>query len=142
MNHLCEISRLLKKSYRVYTSRILLSLKVKGFNDLRPSLIDLMFYLTENEGASIHEIGLEVGLKKQTMTTHINDLIKKGYLEKKVSESDKRKFQVFFTDLGQKLKLSFTDCLEEVQKEYLHLIGEVELLRLKSSLEFVDSKIE
>ena len=90
MKKIANIGSLLKKIYRVYSVELMKELQSRGFNDLRPSFLEILMYLSENDGPSIKMIGKACGLKKQTMTSHLNELEKRGYITRVHSEHDKR----------------------------------------------------
>ena len=106
MNRLSNIGNLLKKIYRIYSQSLLSMLKDRGFSDLRASFLEILSFLCESEGASIKEIGESCGLKKQTMTSHLNELENRGYIKRTTGLVDKRKQKIFLTEYGEKFKLN------------------------------------
>lgn len=139
MSKVSAISSLLKKNHRDYTSHILRRLAEKGYTDLRVSFLDIIIYLTDNDGSSIRDIGKSCALKKQTMTTHINELEKRGYITRKIGEEDKREQKIFLTHYGQNFKFSLREVVAEVEQYLTSFLGEVELERLLANLEKLDS---
>ncbi len=134
MNLIGKIGSLLKISYRIYSHALLKQLQEKGFNDLRPSFLEILIVISDKQGASLKEIGEECFLKKQTMTSHINELVKRGYVKKVKGEKDRREQRVFFTELGDKFQMSLKEEINNVQEFYLNNIGEIELLKIQNSL--------
>ncbi len=135
MKRISQIGSLLKKIYRSYSQELLLSLQERGFTDLRPSFLEILMFLCENEGPSIKEIGLVCGLKKQTMTSHLNELEKRGYIIRKSSAADKREQKVFLTEYGQKFKFNLIEVIDDLESDYSGKVGEVELDRVQLMLE-------
>ena len=140
-NHISQISSYLKRFYRIYSSRLLASLQDRGYTDLRISFLEVLNFLCENEGSSIKEIGTSCGLKKQTMTSHLNELEKRGYIIRQVNAKDKREQHVFLTDYGKKFRLNLLESIQEIENDYQESIGDVELNRLKLILKTSISKI-
>jgi DNA-binding MarR family transcriptional regulator len=134
MSNLGRIGLLIKKIYRVYSNDLIKLLEERGYLDMRASFLEILMFLVENDGPSIKEIGLACGLKKQTMTSHLNELEKRGYIERRTGERDKREQKVFLTEYGQKFKLNFIEVIGDLEKSYLASISEVELERLLHSL--------
>lgn len=130
MKRISEIGSLLKKIYRNYNTDLLKSLAGSGFIDLRPSFLEILIFICENNKPSIKEIGLACGLKKQTMTSHLNELEKRGYILRVKSERDKREQLVSLTEYGQKFKLTMLEVISELENQYLNKVGEVELDRI------------
>ena len=135
MKKIANIGSLLKKIYRVYSVELIKELQSRGFNDLRPSFLEILMYLSENDGPSIKMIGKSCGLKKQTMTSHLNELEKRGYITRTHSEQDKREQLVNLTDYGEKFKLNLLQVTNDLEKQYTTKLGEVELDRVELMLD-------
>ena len=134
MKRIARIGSLLKKIYRSYNHDLLDLLSEKGFTDLRPSFLEILTFICEHEGCSIKEIGRSCGLKKQKMTGHVNELSKRGYIERKTGELDKREQRIFLTPYGQRFRLSLSEVILEVERSYSDKVGEIELDRIEHVL--------
>jgi DNA-binding MarR family transcriptional regulator len=134
MKRIANIGGLLKKIYRIYSIELIKVLQSKGFNDLRPSFLEILIFLSENDGPSIKLIGKACGLKKQTMTSHLNELEKRGYIKRVHSEHDKREQLVHLTDYGEKFKFNLLQVTNDLEREYTSSLGEVELDRVEMML--------
>ena len=141
MKTVSSIGSLLKKIYRSYTNELLSLLQLRGFTDLRPSFLDILLFICSQEGSSIKEIGHACALKKQTMTSHLNELEKRGYIRRAVSEKDKREQHIYLTQYGEKFKLNLFECIEGIEKNYIGILGEVELDRADHLLKNFYQKI-
>lgn len=141
MRRVSEVGALLKKIYRIYSNDLLNRLQAKGFLDLRPSFLEILIYISENEAPSIKEVGFACGLKKQTMTSHLNELEKRGYISRKAGVKDRRELRVLLTPYGEKFKFALIEVTEDLEKIYLNSIGEVELDRILMTLENFHTKI-
>ncbi len=141
MKRISNIGSLLKRIYRIYSADLLAFLQEKGFIDLRPSFLEILTYVCEAEAPSIKEIGHACGLKKQTMTSHLNELEKRGYIVRRTGEKDKREQKVFLTDYGEKFKISLLEVTTDLESRYLDTIGDVELDRIMHVLENFHIKI-
>jgi DNA-binding MarR family transcriptional regulator len=135
MKRIANIGSLLKKIYRVYSIELIKELQSIGFNDLRPSFLEILMFLSENDGPSIKMIGKACGLKKQTMTSHLNELEKRGYIKRSHSDQDKREQLVFLTDYGEKFKLKLLEVTNNLERQYTSKLGEVELDRIEHMLD-------
>lgn len=141
MKRISVVGSLLKKIYRIYSSDLLLALQDKGFIDLRPSFLEILMFVCDTDAPSIKEIGHACGLKKQTMTSHLNELEKRGYILRKTGEKDKREQRVFLTDYGEKFKISLLEVINDLESDYLVSIGDVELDRIMHTLENFHTKV-
>lgn len=142
MKRIAKIGSLLKKIYRNYSNDLLSSLQQKGFIDLRPSFLEILANICEMDAPSIKEIGLACGLKKQTMTSHLNELERRGYIVRKKGENDRREQKVFLTEYGEKFKVNLLEVIADLEEEYLKSIGEVELDRAALMLEKLYDKMK
>ncbi|MBT3586873.1 MAG: winged helix-turn-helix transcriptional regulator [Halobacteriovoraceae bacterium] len=131
MKKISTIGSLLKKIYRVYSTELLSTLQQRGYTDLRPSFLEVLLYICESEGPTIKEIGGGCGLKKQTMTSHLNELEKRGYIFRKVNVLDKREQNIFLTEYGLKFKFNLFESINELERNYSEVVGEVELDRVE-----------
>lgn len=141
MKKISSIGGLAKKIYRVYSNKLVKNLESRGFTDLRPSFLEVMINICEEDGLSIKEIGQSCGLKKQTMTSHLNELQKRGYIVKRSSERDRRSQHIFLTEYGQTFKLNLLESIDELEKDFIDILGEVELARVELSLKTFYDKI-
>jgi DNA-binding MarR family transcriptional regulator len=141
MKRLAQVGTLLKKLYRSYSQEIVYRLQQKGFTDLRPSFLEVLITICENDNANIKLIGEYCGLKKQTMTSHLNELESRDYIRRTVNPNDKREQLVTLTDLGLKFKISLFESMTELEGIYTKQIGETELERLEFILANVYDKL-
>lgn len=141
MKKVSHIGSLLKRIYRVYSSELLGALQNRGFTDLRPSFLEVLLFICENEGPSIKEIGNGCGLKKQTMTSHLNELEKRGYIFRKANHQDKREQRIHLTEYGEKFKFNLFECIGIIESNYTTLIGELELDRVEHLLSNFHKKL-
>jgi DNA-binding MarR family transcriptional regulator len=134
MKKISKIGSLVKRIYRNYSIICLTKLKKRGFTDLRPSFLEILIYICEVDGPTIKSIGENCGLKKQTMTSHLNELEKRGYIFRLANNLDKREQNIFLTEFGYKFKFSFYECIGELEGNLLEIIGELELGRVEHQL--------
>jgi len=142
MKKVSSIGSLVKKIYRAYSSELLVQLQDKGFTDLRPSFLEVLLFICEHDGPSIKDIGNGCGLKKQTMTSHLNELEKRGYITRKNNPSDKREQNIFLTEYGLKFKLNLFEAIADIEQKYTDLIGDVELNRVELILKNFHSRLQ
>lgn len=142
MKKVSSIGSLVKKIYRNYSVELLSLLQVRGFTDLRPSFLEVLLFICEHNGPTIKEIGVGCGLKKQTMTSHLNELEKRGYIERKLNPEDKREQNIFLTEYGLKFKLNLFESINEIEKKYTDLIGDLELNRIEMTLKNFHSRLQ
>lgn len=69
------------------------------------------------------------------MTSHLNELEKRGYITRAHSEQDKREQLVHLTGYGEKFKLNLLQVTNDLEREYTQKLGEVELDRVELMLD-------
>ncbi len=141
MKKIAQIGTLLKKIYRIYSGQLLGLLQSKGYSDLRPSFLEVLITICELDTPSIKDIGVQCGLKKQTMTSHLNELESRGYIERKINPYDKREQLVYLTDYGKKFKIDLIDSIASIDAGMILKVGEVELDRIEMILKNFHQKI-
>jgi len=137
-----EIGNLLKQNYRLYSRDLISILEEQGYSDIRPSFLEILIHLLSNEGDRIKNIGDACGLKKQTMTTHLNALEKRGYISRVENTQDKRQQGIIFTDDGMKLKFALVDSINMLEKKYISILTKLELERIKVALQNMNVKLK
>lgn len=141
MKKISQIGSSLKKIYRYYNNTLLISLQERGFIDLRASFLEILIFLSEEESPSIKAVGEACGLKKQTMTSHLNELEKRGYIQRSAGLKDKREIHISLTESGQKFRVVFNEVIADLEAKYQDVVGEIEMDRLLHSLESYSEKI-
>lgn len=142
MQELAQIAHFSKTFYRRFQQELLKALEKKGFLDLRPSFIELLLYLAENPKSKIKDIGESVDLKKQTMTSHLNELEKRGYITRTPGLVDKREILIELTEYGNRFKHQLLEVLTLTQRRYKDILGEVEFDRLLNSSKISYEKLK
>ena len=141
MKKISQIGALLKKSYRIYGQQMLQGLTERGFSDLRPSFLEVLRCLCEHRGPSIKDLGKILGLKKQTMTSHLHELERRGYIRRQVGE-DRREQRIFLTEYGERFKLNLLEVTEQIEQNFWNVVGEVELDRVETLLKNFYGKLQ
>ena len=142
MTEFSGIGNLLKKIYRIYSFDILNKMEALGLEGLTFSYLEVFSFICENEGSSLKSIGKSLGLKKQTMTNHISELEKRNLIYRKINENDRRSQIIFLTEHGFSFRRHLLDAIAKVEIEYENIIGQMELERLRKSLENLCERLE
>lgn len=143
MKKVTAIGLLLKKIHRIYSQDLLKSLHERGFIDLRASFLEILNFICDNqEPPSIKDVGANCGLKKQTMTSHLNELEKRGYISRKPGIEDRRELKIHLTAYGEKFKIALLEVVADLEKQYSKSIGDVEIDRVIHTLENLHQKIQ
>lgn len=142
MGEFIGIGNTLKKIYRIYSLDILDKLEHFGHEGITFSYLEVLSFLCENEGVSLKTTGKSLGLKKQTITNHISELEKRGYLFRTPCPNDKRSQLIFLTELGLSLKKHLFQSISEIENSYEKIIGIIELERIRENLCKLNERLE
>jgi DNA-binding MarR family transcriptional regulator len=142
MGEFIGIGNILKKIYRAYSLDILKKLEALGHVGLTFSYLEVLSFICENEGTSLKGAGSSLGLKKQTITNHMSELEKRGYIFRQQCPKDRRSQLLYLTELGLGLKNHLFDSITEIENDYANIIGGAELERLRESLSVLHSRLE
>lgn len=143
MKKVTTIGLLLKKIHRHYSQDLLKSLHERGFIDLRASFLEILNYICDqSDPPPIKEVGANCGLKKQTMTSHLNELESRGYILRKAGLEDKRELKIHLTAYGEKFKISLIEVVRDLESQYAKSLGDVELDRIIHTLDNLHRKIQ
>lgn len=74
--------------------------------------------LAKSGDLTMNELSRQMGLAKSTMTRIVNTMVRKGWIERKKGEGDKRLVSVCLTSDGKKM----TENLNQSSKEYVQRI--------------------
>lgn len=77
------------------------SFKQADFNDLTITEVHTIEAIGLEAGKSMSEVASELKITVGTLTTAVNNLVKKGYVERKRSETDRRVVTVVLTHNGR-----------------------------------------
>ena len=135
------IGNTLKKIYRLYSLDVLERLESLGYEGITYSYLEVLSFICDNEGVSIKVIGNSLGLKKQTMTNHISELEKRGFIRRIPNANDLRSIEIYLSESGYNLKKHLVEVISKVERDYEVLIGSAELERLRESLTLIYSRL-
>ena len=89
---------------------------------LTPSQFSVLFYLRRRDNSSVTDVAKYFKISKPNMTPILDSLVKKGYLERKRDEDDRRIIRLSLTPSGrvfyEDLKAANTSFVEEMFADY------------------------
>ena len=78
---------------------LLSSVKDTGLTPGQPKILD---YLLHHDGAIQKEIAIFCHIEPASLTTILNGMENKGYIERKTTDNNRRSLHVYLTETGQK----------------------------------------
>jgi DNA-binding MarR family transcriptional regulator len=107
--------------------------RARGFADLRPAH-GFAFTLLSGGGATIVELAQHLGVSKQAAGQMVDDLVAKGYVERRPHPTDARARLVVLTDRGWACTRAADAAAEETLRPWAEQMGERRLNELRADL--------
>ena len=107
--------------------------RARGFADLRPAH-GFAFTLLSGGGATIVELAQHLGVTKQAAGQMVDDLVAKGYVERRPHPRDARARLVVLTDRGWACTRAADAAAEETLRPWAEQMGERRLNELRADL--------
>ena len=104
--------------------QLLEKVKSAGLTLGRPKVLD---YLKDNDGASQKEIATACFIEAGSLTSILNGMEKKGLIERRILNGNRRTFHIFMTEAGKKSQEAVEVAFQEVEKTALKGIEKQDL---------------
>ncbi|MEU2055421.1 MarR family winged helix-turn-helix transcriptional regulator [Streptomyces bungoensis] len=115
------------------TQRIHEGVAARGFADLRPAH-GFAFARLAPGGASVTELAAHLGVTKQAASQLVDEVVRKGYAERRPHPGDARARLVVLTERGRACTRAAEEVAAEVVGEWAELLGEQGLYVLRDAL--------
>ena len=127
------IGALLAIPWQVLRRRVDDALAAEGFADYRPSFTALFQWLGP-EGNRITELAQRAGVTKQSMAEMVDEMERRGYVERVPDPTDRRAKLVRRTERGWRVNQTARRVVEQVQQEWRGQMGEEAFAQLQELL--------
>lgn len=107
--------------------------RARGFTDLRPTH-GFVFSRLSPYGATVTEIAEHLGFTRQAASQTVDELVAKGYVERRPHPSDARARMVVLTARGVRCTRAAEEAAAEALKSWEDIIGTRRLLELRDEL--------
>ena len=98
-----------------------------GIGQIRPGIFSLMVLVDENPGIAQIELATQLKIDKATIVGLIRQLLRQGWIERRQSGADRRRQDVFLTDLGSRELVGLRREMIEHEAKFLRLFSRQEL---------------
>ncbi|MEX3104801.1 MarR family winged helix-turn-helix transcriptional regulator [Streptomyces sp. ST1020] len=115
------------------TRRIHEGVVARGFEGVRP-VHGFVFARVAAEGASVGELAEYLGVTKQAASQMVEELVRKGFVERRGRDGDGRVRVVVLTELGWACARAAEEAAAEVVREWGAVVGEGELSGVREGL--------
>lgn len=129
-----DIPGLLAMAFRAVMDRVHEQLASEGFADLRPAHGFVFQYLATHPGATAVELGEHLGITKQAAVQLVDELDRRGYVERRPHPHDRRSRVVSLTTRGWHCIRRVVEAWTAMEQEWARLIGPDRLRRLREDL--------
>jgi DNA-binding MarR family transcriptional regulator len=124
---------LLRGARSTYRSAIRGSLAEAGFDDV-PRNGAFVIAGIARTGAPLGEIVRELGVSKQAAGQLVDTLVARGYLDRSVDPSDRRRLTITLTDRGLAAALAIRSAVERVDAKVLERVGSEHVTHARATL--------
>ncbi|GED30352.1 MarR family winged helix-turn-helix transcriptional regulator [Brevibacillus centrosporus] len=126
-----SIGFLMGKTYRKIVMHV--TTYLREF-DLTPEQFSVLFCLSKQEGINQKELAIRTTKDQPTITRILDALAKKGFIEKKLSETDRRAYLLMLSDKGREWIELATPAEAKAISEVVDGMSEEELQILRQAL--------
>ena len=127
-------SALLQIAYNSLARGIFGSVAAAGFSDLRPSHGNVMEQLSYVDGLRLGELAERAGMTAQSMGELVDDLERRGYVERRPDPTDRRAKRVHLTAKGRATRSAAAKAATRMEAELRKLLGPASYRQLREML--------
>ncbi len=127
-------SALLQAAYNSLARRIFRFVAAAGFSDLRPSHGNVLEHLSYVDGQRLNELAARSGMTPQSMGELVDDLERRGYVERHADPADRRAKRVHLTQKGRATRAVAAQAVTEMEGRLEALLGHATYVRLRAVL--------
>lgn len=126
---------LLRLVYFLLSERIFQGIVDAGFTDLRPAYGNAMESLSLEDGLRLTDLAKRAGMTAQSMGELVDDLERKGYLERREDPADRRVKRIYLTQRGQANAEAGRAATQTVEMKLQRLLGVAQYHQFRESLD-------
>jgi DNA-binding MarR family transcriptional regulator len=115
------------------TQRIHEGVVARGFEGVRPAH-GFAFARLAPDGATVTDLAVHLGVTKQAASQLVDEMVRKGYAERRPHPGDARARLVVLTERGWECTRAAEEAAAEAVREWEGLVGEAELRVLREQL--------
>jgi DNA-binding MarR family transcriptional regulator len=130
---LLDLPVLLLGAARTLVDGIDAGVRARGFTDLRPAH-GFAFTLLAGGGATVVELAQHLDVTKQAASQMVEELVGKGYVERRPHPVDARARLIVLTDKGRACTRAAEEAAEETLRPWADAIGAQRVAALRADL--------
>jgi DNA-binding MarR family transcriptional regulator len=114
---------LLRTAYNVLSAAIYRAVAETGATDMRPAHGNVMEMLAIQDGLRLTDIAALAGMAPQSMGELVDDLVSKGYLERREDPADRRAKRIYLTQKGRTTAAASKAAVHQIEEKVSELLG-------------------
>ena len=115
------------------TQRINEGVVARGFEGVRPAH-GFAFARLAPDGATVTDLAVHLGVTKQAASQLVDEIVRKGYVERRAHPVDARAKLIVLTEQGWACTRAAEEAAAEVVREWSAVLGEGEVRALRGQL--------
>ena len=127
------VARFMITLFNFFEDEIIIALSKFSYSDINRTDLNTIRYVNE-AGITVGQLARLNGVSKQAVSKQIEDLVKRGYLQKSADENDARIVRVRFSSSGIRLLNKLIEIIGGIEAKYQKKIGKTAYDRLKRDL--------
>jgi DNA-binding MarR family transcriptional regulator len=125
---------LLRTAYNAVSAAIYRAIAETGAADMRPAHGNAMEMLAIQDGLRLTDIAARAGMAPQSMGELVDDLVSKGYLERREDPADRRAKRIYLTGKGRATADASRMAIRKAEAQLAELLGAQQYRQLRRSL--------
>jgi DNA-binding MarR family transcriptional regulator len=130
---LLDLPVLLLGAARALVDGIDAGVRARGFEDVRPAH-GFAFALLAGGGSTVVELAQHLDVTKQAASQMVEDLVRRGYVDRRPHPDDARARLVVLTDKGWACTRAADEAAEEILRPWADAVGPRRLAGLRADL--------
>ena len=114
---------LLRSAYNALSASIYRAVMESGAADMRPAHGNAMEMLAIRDGLRLTDIAAQAGMAPQSMGELIDDLIDKGYVDRRPDPADRRAKRLYLTAKGRATTAASRTAVDAVEQQLRNALG-------------------
>ena len=116
-------------------------LQEAGIEEFNGAQGRILYVLWQEDGLPIIELAKRTGLAKTTLTSMLDRMDEKGFLERVTDNKDRRILRIFLTSKAKGLKAQYNKVSDEMSQIFYKDFEEEEIIAFEKALEKVLSNL-
>ncbi len=127
------LGRFLISLFNLFEDEVIRALSSTTYSDITRTDLNTLRYIDES-GISVGELAVLSGVTKQAVSKQIENLRKRGYVQKKSDPTDARVIRIKFTQKGIELLGLLFEIIKQIEDRYEQTLGKTKYSNLKTEL--------